>query len=462
MNEITDTRLFRDSDFYLVPLCLLLMFIFMYIKRRKYNGLQMQRYFIPALVWRLVFVFFYAVIVQYYYGAGDTLMYYRGVTDMYHAVSDDWSHLADIFLVEKMEPSNPIYTYFMYDGHSVTHYYMENAGTFAVCKFALPFSLLFGNSYVCISFCLSLFSFAGCWRIYKMFCEMFPRLQWKFALSILFLPSILFWGGSLLKDSICMGSMGFALYAAYQIFFTKRKVFVSLIILLACCTLLLYIKPYILLCLLPAFILWMFLGFRKRIVNSGVRRLATLFLFAGALVGGVLLLGKLTQTELASQYSTERIVETAQGLQDEYSKLEESTGSGYSVGPIGDSFASLLLLFPLGVITTFFRPFLFEVRNPLMLISALEAFAFLCLIYMAFRKIGFRRFFKTVFSSPVLVFCFVFAFVFAGIVGVTTANFGSLARYKIPCLPFFLMMVFIVMDQSGKFSPSVVFGRRLF
>lgn len=462
MNEITETRLFRDSDFYLVPLCLLLMFIFLYIKRKKYEGMQMQRYYIPALVWRLVFVFFYAVIVQYYYGAGDTLMYYRGVTDMHRAVSDNWGFLKDILFVEKMDPANPVYTYFMYDGFAVTHYYMENAGTFAVCKFALPFSLLFGNSYVCISFCLSLFSFAGCWRIFKMFSEMFPRLQWKFALSILFLPSILFWGGSLLKDSICMGSMGFALYAAYQIFFTKRKVFVSVLILLACCTLLLYIKPYILLCLVPAFILWMFLGFRNRIADSGVRRLATLFLFGVSLVGGVFLLGRLTETELASQYSTERIVETAQSLQGEYSKLEESSGSGYSVGQIGDSYASFILLFPLGVITTFFRPFFWEVRNPLMLISALEAFAFLYLMYIAFRKIGFRPFFRTIFSSPVLVFCLVFAVVFAGIVGVTTANFGSLARYKIPCLPFFLMMVFIVMDKSGKFSPSVVFGRRLF
>jgi len=81
---------------------------------------------------------------------------------------------------------------------------------------------------------------------------------------------------------------------------------------------------------------------------------------------------------------------------------------------------------------------------------------------MCFWKVGFFKSFKIIFSDPVLIFCFVFSILFAGIVGMTTTNFGALVRYKIPCLAFYLMMIFIVMDKSGKFSTDIVFSKKFF
>jgi hypothetical protein len=42
------------------------------------------------------------------------------------------------------------------------------------------------------------------------------------------------------------------------------------------------------------------------------------------------------------------------------------------------------------------------------------------------------------------MFCFSFAIFFAFSVGLTTSNFGSLVRYKIPATPFFMAALFIV------------------
>ena len=137
-------------------------------------------------------------------------------------------------------------------------------------------------------------------------------------------------------------------------------------------------------------------------------------------------------------------------------------GSYFKVGTVDDSFTSIILLFPLGIFTTLFRPFVWEVQNPLMLLSALESLIFLVITIMAFRRIGFFKSFRIVFSDPVTLFCFAFAIVFAGFVGITTFNFGSLSRYKIPCLPFYLMMVFILMEKSGKFSSDYIFSKRFF
>ena len=42
------------------------------------------------------------------------------------------------------------------------------------------------------------------------------------------------------------------------------------------------------------------------------------------------------------------------------------------------------------------------------------------------------------------MFSFMFAMVFLFSVGLVTANYGALVRYKIPGMPFFLISLFIV------------------
>lgn len=462
MNEFNDLRLLKESDIFMVPLCLLVLYCIAYATRKKYRGTELEKYFMPALWLRFLFALIYAMIIQYYYGYGDTSLYYQAVADMRNAMMNDPEIWKEIFLKQKLTINSPLYSYFMYDNGAFTHLYMMNVSNYMVPRFALPFSFAFSNSYLCICFCLSMFSFAGCWRVFKMVTEIYPHLHKKFAIAILYLPSVLFWGGSLLKDSICMGSMGLALYAIYNIVLKKRNIPSSLIILLFTFFLLYNIKPYIILCLVPAFLLWLFLQFRTRIPDKTLRTLAGFLFTIISVVVGVIALQSLTQSEMTSQYSSEKILKTVQGMQGSFKMSTEGAGSSFSVGAASSSALGTLALFPLGFFTTLFRPFLWEARNPLMIISALEGLLFLYLTYLAFKKIGFRKFFSIAGSDSVVVFCLVYSVLFAGIIGVTTTNFGALVRYKIPCVPFYLFMLFIVMDKSGKFSPGIVFSRKFF
>jgi hypothetical protein len=51
---------------------------------------------------------------------------------------------------------------------------------------------------------------------------------------------------------------------------------------------------------------------------------------------------------------------------------------------------------------------------------------------------------KSLVQSPAVIYCIGFALLFAVFVGTSTFNFGSLARYKIPCLPFFMAALSII------------------
>jgi hypothetical protein len=46
-------------------------------------------------------------------------------------------------------------------------------------------------------------------------------------------------------------------------------------------------------------------------------------------------------------------------------------------------------------------------------------------------------------KSNVLVFCIIFSITFGVAIGIATRNFGALARYKVPFLPFFVSALMV-------------------
>jgi len=69
---------------------------------------------------------------------------------------------------------------------------------------------------------------------------------------------------------------------------------------------------------------------------------------------------------------------------------------------------------------------------------------------MALFNLGFNYMLKTAFDNSLVVFSLVFSIMFAFMVGLTTANFGALVRYKIPLIPFFLSALFIIISRFNK------------
>jgi hypothetical protein len=179
---------------------------------------------------------------------------------------------------------------------------------------------------------------------------------------------------------------------------------------------------------------------------------------------GFFLSNSLADTE-ASQFSSDKLLGTVQKQQAIFGSSGEEAGGGggskFSVAK-AESPLQLAASFPVGIVNTFFRPFPWDVRSPVAILSAMEAFAFLAMTWMCFRRLGIKDTFNTIFSDPVIAFCFVFAILFGGIIGLTTTNFGALSRYKIPCIPFYAMAFILIMDKSGKFSKDYIFSKRLF
>lgn len=456
-----EIRILTIDDLYMVPICLLLLFIIAGTVRSKYKKTQLEKYFMPGLIFRFVATVLYTLILGYYYKGGDTTMFFRALLDLHDAVSQNSSLLNETYLQAKLDPLGQLNPYFEFDGTGVSHYYMYQVGNYMVPKVALPLSFIFNKSYLCISFCLAFFAFGGCWRLFKLFYSIYPHLHKKIAIATLFLPSVLFWSSSLIKDSITMGALGFFVHAFYKLFFRKEKVLANLLIVIASAVLLFYIKPYILLCAIPAFLVWAFFLLQRNIRDKGIRTLVTLLFTMVTAFASAFFMQRIASSELASQYATQNITKALAAQQSTYAVTEDA-GSSFKVGEFDGSIGGLIAMFPVGIVTTLFRPFLWEVRSPIMAFTALEGLLFLWFTIMCFRFISFRRFGMLLRQNPSLIFCLVYTLLFAGMVGMSTLNFGTLARYKIPTLPFFTILLFVLLDKIGKAKPDIIIHPKLF
>jgi hypothetical protein len=151
------------------------------------------------------------------------------------------------------------------------------------------------------------------------------------------------------------------------------------------------------------------------------------------------------------KYDVDKIGERSKITADYLYELSvKQEGSGYYLGEQDGSLGSMAKLAPKAIGTALFRPFIWEAHNPVMLLSALEAAFILLFTLRIFWKSGIFRTLSTIGQNPVLVLCFIFSLVFAASVGITSGNFGTLVRYKIPMIPFYLGGLYILQSLAQK------------
>ena len=202
-------------------------------------------------------------------------------------------------------------------------------------------------------------------------------------------------------------------------------------------------KIYILLAFLPPALLWVFNESTRDIRSAALRWLIKpLFLGLGGLVAAYAIV-QLSAAD--ARFNLDNIGAQSKLTADYLQQVSQNEqGSGYNIGVQDGSIGSMVKLAPQAVVVSLFRPFLWEARNPTMGLSALEATYFLFLTLRILWRVGLAKTFKAVSTVPVLTLCFVFSLIFAISVGISSGNFGTLVRYKIPLMPFYLAGLYIL------------------
>jgi len=394
-----------------------------------------RRYYFPALILKMFGAIALGFIYQFYYSGGDTFAFQS------HGSRHIWEAFMDSPTTGfKLLFSNGVHQPGTW-AYSSKIWYFHDPKSFIIIRIAAVLDLFTFSTYSATAILFSILSFLGGWMLFQMFYKKYPKAHRGLALGCLFVPSVIFWGSGILKDTITLAFAGMATYCVNYLFIEKRFHFGYAALLFFSLYVIYEIKIYIVMSLMAGLVVWVFFYYFYRI-NSGTFRLL-MVPFVGLMSVGFSYFGISKIAEDDPKYALDKIAQTAKiTAYDIGFYTGKDAGSGYTLGELDGSMGSLFRLAPQAINVSLFRPYLWEVRNPLMLLAALESLLTLLLTAYLIYKVRARLF--RYMQSPEVVFCLIFSIIFAFGVGISTYNFGALARYKIPLYPYYFTALTLI------------------
>lgn len=420
--------------------------------QRKIENQEVASYYMKGLYVRIFGTIATTIIYWYYYGHGDTTVYFARIKYLRRLFSRNFGEGIRIFNMNSFsnDPADAIHGWVLK---------FHDASSYLVVKIAFILSYPSMGSYIVIALFFTIFCYMGIWSLYLKSIELFPDVSKKYlAYAIIFIPSIFFWGSGLFKDTLTLGAACFVVSSFHDVAIRRKKIISGLLTIIICGYLIGVVKSYILLAMIPAMLIWYAYSFRSKIKSDFLGTSMTPILFVVSGVVGLFMLQQLGK--VFTKFNLENIEKKAEDMQRWHTvrgaQLDES--STYSLGHVEFTAMGILTKIPAAVNVTYFRPYLWEARNPVLMMAALESLAFFLLtLYLLFKH--FKVFSHTVRTEPFIMFCLIFAFVFGFSVGLTAYNFGALVRYKIPALPMFGIVLAVVLsrvEDAKKLNAQVV------
>lgn len=360
--------------------------------------------------------------------------------------------------------------------------------------------LFSGGAYAVHALAMLVVSFAGQFAVYKAFKSYFPAKEKLLAILIFLAPSVLFWSSGVLKEPLALALLGFFLYAFLQIFVQGKKRIVYVLVLVLCFLVFMVLKPYILaLVLFPLIVFAIVMHFRIRrvalfygislllIYGSSVLALKYVFHkdvlntivvrqndFISLSRGGIFFVNTRNYLRLeykdADKYTvvdsvnyvcrikphTTLMYWDLNRLRDtvfvadnrdtslyKFLTINKPAGSGIVTERLEYSLSSFGRLLPVAFFNVLCRPFFFDAHSAAEMMASLEngvflAFFMLCLV---FRK-------KEPVNLNLMCLCLAVVLLSYCLIGITTTVAGAIVRYKVPFIPFLLMIPLLFLDEE--------------
>lgn len=412
---------------YLLTFFSISLVIFFLYNKRKRSAASIKPFFLPALVLHLIAGFSLGLLYVYYYGESDTLIYFQEGLKLNELLFSDlrlylqflWSNTGD-------------------DAFIQTLVYTDKRALFMV-KISSLILLLSFNNYWVASIYFSIISFLASWKIARTLHQYFPEKQNAILFSFLFIPSVVFWSSGVVKESVALASL-FCVVSNFILLYKGNKLlWWQWGTAIVCIWLLYSLKYYYLAVVMPVIITSLVVQrlqqyWRKLSFVQELMLWLTIFCSFTLLV-----------TQLHPNFYPSRFLSV---IYNNYlafianSAPEDVMHFNY----LSENWINVMLLSPWAFVSGLLRPFIWESTNALQMIAAVENTLFLILTISSLQRL------RTLAKHPdrMLIFAtLVYCFVLSTFLTLSTPNFGTLIRYRIGFLCFF---VFLTASSSPIFS----------
>ncbi len=376
-------------------------------------------FFFPALVVKLLAGVSLGLLYTWYYSGGDTFVYFQDARQFAALALSDPLRYVGIMWSGQGLPGDVVFG-------------MDEPRALFLVKVASVFHLFTQGNYWLIAIWFSTLSFLGAWFLAKQIASVLPSLTLPAAVAFLFFPSLVFWSSGLIKESLTMAALYFVVGVFLRYWF-GRSVRVAELILSAVALWvtwkLKYYFPAVLIPVVLACLATRYVNDRFLHVRHFTVRLAIWIV--------LLITPAMLMTLLHPNFAPSRFLHVIVNNNHAFLALSEP-GDFIRFGTIEPSFICILSHAPLAIFSGLFRPGVWEAHTLLQGLVAAENLLILTLTVLAILD------WKSVKNSPnrlLIIAALVYILVLCTFITISTPNFGTLSRYRIGYLPFYLFLV---------------------
>lgn len=378
-----------------------------------------KRFYWPVLSYKLAAGICMGLVYTYYYAGGDTFSFFRDAVRLTEAAREEpMEYLRFLWGGGKDHP-----LWAVVENHQSRSLFMV--------KWVSAVSMVSGDNYWIATLYFSFFSFVGAWYLFRVISAAWPHAKVPALVAFLVYPSIAFWSSGIMKESLALPAL-FCMTAIFLKFWVSSRLrwwnWIVLIFSIWIGWRLKYYYTGIFLSVASASLAARYMGTIlqiRRVRSQLLLWMLTLLLFLAVV------------TLLHPNFSLQVL---PQVIADNYQAYAEKSDEGGMIVFTGlnPTWGSMIRHAPEALASGLFRPFPWEADSWVMLAGALENTVLL--VFFLWALIRYRKFPAS--REPILVLALAGFVILLGILlPLSTPNFGTLSRYRIGYLAFFVFLV---------------------
>ena len=374
---------------------------------------------------QLIIIFLLKVMAGIFYGWIG--LYYGGLAQM----QDTWGYHTNSIQEYQLLFNNPheYFTNLFHDPYesgtsnfftSTDSYWSDLKGNFFI-KILSVFNLLsFGHYYVNVIF-YSFITLFGTLAIYRVMTDVFPGKKLSIMLATFLLPSFLYWTSGIHKEGLIFTGISLIIYCIYFGYKQKKFGFRRTICVIAGLMVVLALRNFIIVILVPAIIAWLI---ANRWPKYGLTIFCSLYLLFGILF-------------FTARYINPNLdfPQAVVNKQREFKKLEAG-GSTIPMKDLEPTAGSFLKNTPQAINLSTIRPYPSDVRHILSLAAAIEI-NMIILIFILFLFLRTKG--NSNDSKNLMYFCIFFSMTLLLAIGFSVNNLGAIVRYRSVLMPLLVI-----------------------
>jgi hypothetical protein len=374
-------------------------------------------------------------IYTYHYterSTSDAFRFFDDAKIMHQALFEDpLSYAKMLFGFDVNDPALQKYIVRMFNWDKEYNYFLYNDSRTMLRFNTVCMLFSFGNYHV-HTLVMSLFSMVGGIYLFKAFYPLLKDKKHLLVVAIFLIPSVIFYSSGVLKEGVLMAGIGFFFYALLNLKTGYKKPKFWILLLLGV-LILSTMKIYVLLCLIPAMVYFTTARYilHKKPVLYFI--LFQLVVFLGLYLTSVILPDK-------------DIFYMLYKKKDDFANvaMQYEAGSFIQTPDLMPTPLSFLSYIPFAIYTVVMRPYLWEAGSALVKFAAAENL--LLLVGMLLPLFVLKK--KNLEEKIMIYFLMSFVFYLYILIGFTTPVLGALSRYKVPALPFILIISLLLTDAN--------------